>query len=168
MKNHIKYLAAIILICLLSISGKAQQKSDFWRHVSFGGGIGANVGSGFTDIGLSPGAIYNFNDYVAAGVGLSGSYSRLKGEYESYVYGGSLIGLFNPIPELQVSLEPELLRVNTDFRYLRDDNFFVPNLFTGIGYRVENVAVGIRYNVLYRESRSAYSDPWMPFIRAYF
>lgn len=152
-------------------------KSDFWQRVQFGGGIGVSVGSGYSDILLAPGAIYNFNQYVAAGVGLQGSYVRVKNEYESYIYGGSLIGLFRPVDFVQLSLELEQLRVNTSFSNAynpnpadpyRDDNFWNTALYVGAGYSVENVTIGIRYNVLYDRNKSVYSEPFMPFVRAYF
>ncbi|MFT3794819.1 hypothetical protein [Flavobacterium sp.] len=152
-------------------------KSDFWQRVQFGGGIGLSIGSGYTDIALAPGAIYNFNPYVAAGVGLQGSYVRVKNEYESYIYGGSLIGLFRPVEYVQLSLELEQLRVNTSFsnffnpdpanRY-PDDNFWNTALYIGAGYAVENVTIGIRYNLLFDRDKSVYSEPVMPFIRVYF
>lgn len=152
-------------------------KSDFWQRVQFGGGIGVSVGSGYSDILLAPGAIYNFNQYVAAGVGFQGSYVRVKNEYESYIYGGSLIGLFRPIEQVQLSMELEQLRVNTSFSNFYnpnpanpypDDNFWNTALYAGAGYSVENVTIGIRYNLLYDRNKSVYSEPFMPFIRAYF
>jgi hypothetical protein len=37
--------------------------------VQFGGGVGLGFGSNYTDISLAPSAIYNFNEYVALGLG---------------------------------------------------------------------------------------------------
>jgi hypothetical protein len=54
------------------------------------------AGSNYTDISLAPSAIYNFNEYVALGLG--GQYTYLKQNYyASHFYGGSIIGLFNPM-----------------------------------------------------------------------
>ncbi len=153
--------------------------NDFWNRVQFGGGLGLGFGSGYTDVTVAPGAIYNFNPYVSAGVGLQGSYVRMKHSYESYIYGGSLLGLFNPIEQVQLSAELEQLRVNTtfdsyytdDYTYTRSklkDNFWNTALYLGAGYRVQNVTIGIRYNVLFDEDKSVYSEAFMPFIRAYF
>ena len=149
-------------------------QSDFWKKVQIGGGLGLNFGSGFTDVTVAPSAIYNFNEYVAAGVGLQGSYVRVRNNYESYIYGGSLIGIFNPFEQIQVSAELEQLRVNTNFYesgFLakdENDNFWNTALYLGLGYRTENVTVGIRYNVLYNANKSVYSEPFMPFVRVYF
>ena len=83
----------------------------------------------------------------------------------------SLITLFNPIHEVQLSAELEQLRVNntyTAFLPSIKDNFWNTALFLGAGYRSQNVTVGIRYNILYRESNNVYSQAWMPFVRVYF
>jgi hypothetical protein len=148
---------------------KGVSKSDFWQKVHFGGGIGLNIGSGYTNVSLAPSGVYNFNPYFSAGVGLQGSYVRVRDSYESYIYGGSLIGLFNPVEQVQVSAELEQLRVNRNLIAIDvKDNFWNTALFLGAGYRAENVTIGVRYNVLYNKNDFVYSDAFMPFIRVYF
>lgn len=147
-----------------------KSKSDFWRNVQFGGGFGLAIGSGYTDVTLAPSAIYNFNDYVAAGVGLQGSYIGSY-NYTAALYGGSLIALFNPIEEAQFSIELEQLRVNTTFNGAGGnikDNFWNTGLFLGGGFRSGNVTIGARYNVLYNKNDYVYSGVFMPFVRVYF
>lgn len=150
----------------------SSQKSDFWRHVQFGGGFGLNIGSGYTDVTLAPGAIYNFNDYFALGAGLQGSYVSSKHYYSSAIYGGSILALFNPVEEIQLSLEVEEVRVNNTYEEVGapklKDNFWNTGLFVGGGYRAENVTIGARYNLLYDKDKSVYSEAFMPFIRVYF
>jgi hypothetical protein len=80
--------------------------------VQFGGGVGLGFGSNYTDISLAPSAIYNFNEYVALGLGGQYTYLKQKNYYASHFYGGSIIGLFNPIPVIQLSAELEELRIN--------------------------------------------------------
>jgi hypothetical protein len=144
-------------------------KNDFWQKVQIGGGIGLSIGSGYTDILVAPGAIYNFNPYFAAGLGLQGSYVRAKYDYEAYIYGGSVIGLFNPVEFMQLSVELEQMRVNRNFAgSINSDNFWNTGLFLGAGYRSQNVTIGARYNVLYNKNDFVYSDAFMPFIRVYF
>jgi hypothetical protein len=173
-----------ILMCSFSLFVSAQggveepkQKSDFWNHVQFGGGLALSFGTGYTDIMLAPGAIYNFNQYFALGVGLQGSYVNVKdydlrGSYESWIYGGSLIGLANPIEQVQFSAELEQVRVNTTYEYPDEpdfkDNFWNTALFLGVGYRTPNVTFGVRYNVLFDRNKSVYAEPFMPFVRVYF
>lgn len=146
-------------------------KSNFWSNVQIGGGIGLGIGSGYTNIMVAPSGIYNFNQYISAGLGLQYSYVKNKGYYQSNIYGGSIIGLFNPIPYLQISTELEQLRVNTNFDTNTGtvaDNFWNTALFLGAGYRTNNVTLGLRYNVLHKDNQGVYVDALMPFVRVYF
>ncbi|MGC1632404.1 MAG: hypothetical protein WA749_09870 [Gelidibacter sp.] len=82
-----------------------------------------------------------------------------------------MIGLFNPIPEIQLSAEFEELNVsrNWDDRLaIPNENYWYPALFVGAGFRSHNVAVGIRYDVLYDKAKSIYAKAWAPFVRVYF
>lgn len=177
MKNSHSFWISKTIFCFFFLvisqgvlaQGNASQKNDFWQRVQIGGGVGVSVGSGYTDVSLAPGAIYNFNPYFSAGVGLQGAYLRSKNFYEAYVYGGSLIGLFNPIEQVQVSAELEQVRVSRNFTGTRgSDNFWNTALYLGAGYRVQNVTIGARYNVLYSEDDFVYGDAFMPFVRVYF
>ena len=143
--------------------------NDFWKKVRFGGAIGMNFGSNYTEITLTPSAIYDFNRNVSFGVGLRGSYAQEKNYYESWIYGGSLIALSNPIDFLQLSVELEQLRYNVTNEYsiTDEDDFWNTGLYLGAGYFTGNVTVGIRYNVLYN-SDEIYAEPWLPFVRVYF
>ena len=153
-------------------SSQIKSKSDFWNHVKFGGGFGLSIGSGFTDVTVAPSAIYNFNHYVSLGAGLQGSIVSQKDYYSSGIYGASIITLFNPIEEAQLSLELEQVRVNNTYRNpttgTLKDNFWNTGLFVGAGYRVDNMTIGMRYNVLFNKDKNVYSDALMPFIRVYF
>lgn len=112
-----------------------------------------NFGNGFFYGSISPSAVYNFNQYFSAGVGLS--YAHLndkRNDYRVSAYGGSIITLFNPIREIQLSAELEGLQVNQTFLFPGENikrNYFQEALFLGAGFRNGNVAIGARYNVLY-------------------
>jgi len=146
------------------------KQNEFWENVQFGGGIGLNFGSGYTEISVAPSAIYNFNKYVAFGLGAQYSYLKQKNYYASHLYGGSIIGLFNPIEEIQLSAELEQLRVNVnlDGSNGNSQDYWNTGLFLGAGYRTGNVTLGVRYNVLFNENDNVYSDAFMPFVRVYF
>jgi hypothetical protein len=172
-------LLAVIIVCLQFTNAKAQDTVDFWQKVRFGGSAGLGFGSGYTDVTLAPGAIYQFNNYVAIGAGLQGTYVHQRDYYDAYIYGGSLVTLFNPIPQVQLSAELEQLRVNLDVdeRFTdsysnslnySDRNFWNTALFFGAGYQMEHVTIGLRYNVLYNKKDLVYSDALMPFVRVYF
>jgi hypothetical protein len=150
-------------------------KSEFWKKVQFGGGLGLGLGNDYTNISISPTGYYNINPKVAVGVGLTGSYVSQKSDnnylgYKSTILGGSLIGLFNPINEIQLSAELEQLRVNRKFDssvYL-DDDFWNTAVFLGAGYRTQNVTLGVKYNILHNDKNQVYSQAWLPFVRVMF
>ena len=149
----------------------APQKSEFWRNVQFGGGLGLSVGNNYTDIMIAPSGIYNVNEYVSIGLGMQYAYVKQKELFQSHIYGPSLISLFNPIREVQLSVELEQLRVNTTYTEFTPDikeNFWNTSLFLGAGYRAQNVTIGIRYNILYQEANNVYNQAWLPFVRVYF
>lgn len=178
MKNCLKLSKSFFLgVLILNISILTAQnesvsniKSSFWKNVTYGGGLGLAVGGGFTDISLAPTAYYNFNSKTAMGFGLIGSYSKQSGYFSSAIYGVSTIGLFNAFEQMQLSVEIEQLRVNNTFEYTTqaNRNFWNTSLFLGAGYRSDNVTVGVRYNVLYKERNNVYAQAYMPFVRIQF
>ncbi len=146
-------------------------KSDFFRRVQFGGGFGVSAGTGYADIMVAPCAIYHINELVSAGFGAQYSYIKQKELYKANTYGGSIIALFNPIEELQISTELEQLRVNRTFNdALGNDKavFWNTALYLGAGYRNENVIMGVRYNILFKERENVYTEAFMPFVRVFF
>jgi len=166
-----------VFVFWLNFGTATAQDTLFWDKVRIGGNVALGFGSGYTDVTLAPGAIYRFNDYTALGAGLLGSYVHQRGYYDSKMYGGSCIVMFNPLPELQLSAELEQLRVNLDLDddYVKDASlpyrhrdFWNPALFFGVGYSDGAVTAGLRYNVLYNKKDYVYSDALMPFVRVYF
>jgi len=112
----------LFLIFILSaIFTNAQQDNDpkFWDHVHFGGGFGLGFGSNQTTIAISPSAIYEFNDMFALGLGGSYLYAK-NNNLKSNVFGASIISLFNPLEEVQLSAEFEQLfiTINTEYRII--------------------------------------------------
>ena len=170
-----KYKLIFVFVLSLFVTmvfGQQKPQNEFWKKVQFGGGFGLSVGSGFTNISIAPSAIYNFNDVFAAGVGLQGSYVKVKDRdvtYNSYIYGGSLIGLVTPLEQVQLSVELEQLRVNQEFTDFKiKNNFWNTALYLGAGYYTGNVTIGVRYNVLFNKNDLVYSEAFMPFVRVYF
>lgn len=148
-------------------------KSDFWKKVRFGGGLGLNFGNNTTNITIAPSALYQPNEYIAFGPGLNYTYQKL-GNFTSTLIGGSAIVIANPIDFLQVSGELEQLRVNQSINGGIDpDAFWNTAIFLGAGYRL-NIggnslgAIGVRYNVLFDDGDGIYEDAWQPFVRIYF
>jgi len=148
----------------------ASQKSDFWKKVRFGGGVGLGFTNGGFNGNISPSAIYQFNEYIAAGVGANLNFFKFN-DQKFWAYGPSAIVLANPIPQIQISGEFEQLRVNSSFRTINGtikNDFWSPALFLGLGYRTQFATVGVRYNVLYDNEESIYLNAWTPFVRVYF
>ena len=173
--NGYKSLLAFISLFFTTItiaqqtSMPPQPENQFWKNVQIGGGLGLGFGSGYTDISIAPSAIYNFNQYVALGLGLQYKYLKQKDYYASHLYGGSVIGLLNPIRQIQLSAELEQLRVNVNLEGSdsNSQNYWNTALFVGAGYRSGNVTIGARYNVL-DDKNSIYGSAFMPFVRVYF
>ena len=145
-------------------------QSEFWKKVQFGGGLSLNFGSGFTNVGVSPSMLYNVNEYFSVGTGLQVSYVSAKNNYSSLIYGVNLLTLFNPIENIQLSVDLEQLKVDTTFdnSAFGKQSFWNTGLWLGAGYRTNNITIGGRYNVLFNKDKSVFSDAFLPFVRVYF
>ena len=148
----------------------SSQRSEFWQKVQYGGGIILNFGSGFTDLGISPTAIYNVNGYFSIGTGLQASYQSADNVYKSTILGGSVLALANPIETIQLSFELEQLNVNRTFENgsFAKRNFWNTGLWLGGGYNLGNVCIGARYNILHSSANGIYNSAFMPFARVFF
>jgi hypothetical protein len=148
---------------------QSKPSNNFWNKIQFGGGLGLGFGSGYTDITIAPSAIYNFNEYVSLGLGAQYKYLKQKDSYASNLYGGSFIGLINPMPEIQLSVELEKLRVHVNLigSNSNSQDYWNTALFLGAGYRSGNATIGARYNVLNNQN-NVYGSAFMPFVRVYF
>ena len=180
MKKQFVQLFKIILVSFFIVftsnssfsqSLNQPKKNEFWTNVRFGGGIGLSIGDDFYSATLAPTALYEFNRQFALGVGINGTINSQKNTYKSTIIGGSIIGTFNPLQEIQLSSEFEQLHVSRNYNNslnLKNDSYWYPALFLGAGYRNRNFIVGLRYDVLYNSTKSIYADSWAPFIRVYF
>ncbi|OBQ57009.1 alpha-ketoglutarate decarboxylase [Tamlana sp. s12] len=164
------------LLCLVfsfcfNIIQAQQTTGDFWDQVRYGGSVGLSFGNDFFSGTIAPSAIYQFDERFALGLGLNATFNSQKDLYKSTILGGSLIGLYNVIPAIQLSAEFEQLNVDQNFdatTIYRDENYWVSALYLGAGYRTGNFAFGVRYDVLYDDDKSIYFSPWSPFFRVYF
>lgn len=158
-----KYLLLLFLqISIFSYS----QNSDFWDNVQFGGGFTLGFGTQ-TTIGISPSAIYNFDNGFSLGTGLTYIYSEI-GDFTTNVYGGSIISLYQ-IPNVGIQLSGEFehsFAKQTDSFGTFNTNF--PALYLGAAYNQGRFAFGFRYDVLYDENKSVYASPFSPIVRFYF
>ncbi|MBS1731882.1 MAG: hypothetical protein JST02_01175 [Bacteroidetes bacterium] len=139
------------------------------RSLNFGCGFGLNFIGG-TNISLSPNLSYRFSDKFSAGVGIQGSYSSLKKIQSTITYGANIMAQFNPTKKIITTLEFTQLRVSTktDSSNIKK-NYWDSGLFAGIGYNITNkISVGVKYNFLYKEGKSIYTSPVIPFVNLNF
>ena len=165
-------LIFMLLLIGFTKSYSQEKQNEFWQHLRFGGGIGLSFGDGFFSGTLAPSAIYEFNEQFAAGVALTGTYASLKDNNSATILGGSLLALYNVIPQIQLSAEFEELNVNRKYSFSENlsitENYWYPALFLGAGFRAKNFTIGIRYDVLYDADESIYANAFAPFVRVYF
>lgn len=163
----------IVVIILISLNQVHGQNNNSYNSpgMRYGGGIGLSFGNGYFSGSISPSAIYQFNEQFAFGGALTGAYSSFKNYYTSTIVGGSVIGLYNVIPQIQLSAEFEELNISRKYEYDGGnfkENYWYPGLFIGVGFRSGNFTAGIRYDLLFDKDKSIYADAYVPFVRVYF
>lgn len=167
-------LLSILFLCFFknfsqeSVNDSIPNKKHFLENVSFGGGLGMGFGNGFFNVSLSPTAIYNFNSKIGIGLGYNLAINKRKKVANSVINGGSVIGLFNIIPQLQASTEFAQNHVYASIKNktsFTETKYWVPSLLLGLGYNTSNIIFGFRYDALYNEKKSIYASPITPFIR---
>ena len=157
--------------CIAQNSGE-----KFGDNVRYGGSFNLSFGNNYTTIGLSPSAIYDFDQQFSAGVSLS--YLYANGKYydpisnqnyngTSNIVGGSLIALYSPIIGAQLSVEFEEMHVNYSDIY-GNEKYWSPAIYLGAAYYSGNFSFGLRYDLLYTTNKSIYSSSITPVFRAYF
>ncbi len=173
MNFNFKNLSISVIFAFYSIISNSQElksKNIFWDNVHFGGGLGLNFSNGYTNIAVTPSGIYEFNEKFAGGIGLNINYSSKKNDFEAIILGASLITLFKPVKEIQLSVELEENNVQfKDKIYSNNSNYWNTSLYLGAGYAIGNFgAVGVRYDVLFDENKSVYGTAFLPFISVFF
>ncbi|WP_029489680.1 hypothetical protein [Aquimarina agarivorans] len=171
-KIHLINLMLFVVFSSCYSQENAKKKSNFWDNVRYGGSLSLDFSNNATSIIVAPSAIYQFNEKISAGTGINFGYTRFsRNDVNQYNYGASLIGLYNPFRALQLSAELEHTFVNSSATIAEEkitNNFSFPALYLGAGYRIGNIAIGARYDVLYNENRNIYASAISPFARVYF
>lgn len=161
----------LIVLCASSFCVSSQQKnaSSFsWDQMRYGGRIGLEFSNNITSFTLSPAAIYQFSEEFAAGSTVSFGYTNYKNaDSHLFNYGASILGIYTPMEQIQISAELEQVFVSQKYdQYYENYNYQA--LFLGAGYRMKNVVVGLRYDVLYNEDKNLYASPYAPFVQVFF
>ncbi len=169
--NTLQYKIYFILVFAFLFASKGNaQDGNFWSNVRFGGNLGIGVTNETFNIVVAPAALYQFNPWYSAGLGLHFGYTDAQ-DFTATNYGASIISLFDPIPELQLSAEFEQMGVSQTLELdggNRKDDYWYPALFVGAGFRTGPVSVGIRYDLLYDDDKSIYASAYAPFVRVFF
>ena len=155
---------------VLAQSRIEQQESRFFNEVRFGGSLGVSFSEDVFSAFLAPKAIFDFNPMTSVGLGLAGSYTNAD-SYTAHSFSGSIIGLFRPVANIQLSSEFEENYVQCSWELEgvnKRDSYWYPALFIGAGYTTGPVTVGIRYDVLYDDQKSIHGSALLPFISVYF
>ncbi len=169
-----KYLVFILFFSFIAWMSaqdieKSENKESFFDQVYFGGGIQLSIGNYYSVLGISPSAIYEFDDNFATGLSATYLYVNEKQiDSQYHVVGGSILAMYNPIRELQLNSEFEYLRMSHK-NNLNYSGYWVPALYIGAGYAIgKHGAVGVRYDLLWKEDKSIYNDALTPYFRFYF
>ncbi len=141
------------------------------KRLKFGVGFGLNFVGG-TNISLSPNLMYSLSDKVAIGAGIQGSYSGIKDLQNTTTFGGNLLTQFNPSKRILTLLEFVLLNVSTKTESPTGQStrsYWDSALFLGAGINItDKIAIGAKYNLLYKEDESVYTSPILPFVNISF
>ncbi len=167
--NNHKLLFFSLVFTFIATFGYSQN-NNFREKIHYGGGLGLGFGSNTFNLSISPSAIYQANEQFAFGIGLNYNYYKFQ-NFKLQAGGASLLTLFNPIMPIQLSAEFEQLRVNKKYAFFNgniSETYWSPALFMGLGYSNRNITVGLKYDILYNDDKSIYSDALIPFIRVYF
>ena len=158
-----------LIFLSIAFTGISQEANDskFWDNVRFGGSFGVGFGNNTSNVAIFPSAIYEFNETFAMGVNLGYQYAK-RNDVKSNVFSSGLLGLVNPIYEIQLSAEYEQLFVNSSFGDFRE-SYNYPALYFGAAYQISNnFVIGLRYDVLYNTNESIYASALSPIVRIFF
>ena len=166
------FLLSLLLLANSYFYGQdtVSQKSRFIDNVRFGGGINMGFGSNNSFFAITPGAIYDFSEYFSSGLSFKYMYFKNKSINPNTVniIGGSILTLFRPINSLQISTEYEQLKKSEKQVFQDADSLWQDALFFGLEYVTGNLAIGLRYDVLYDKTNLIYPSALSPIFRVYF
>lgn len=151
------------------------QNSDLEQHrfidnVRFGGGINIGVGNNHSYFTISPSALYDFSSEFSTGLSFKYMYFKNKSiaQRTTNLYGGSILSLYRPSPNIQLSGEYERLKKNERQVFQDVVSLWQSALFVGVEYITGNIAMGLRYDVLYKKTNLIYPSALSPVFRVYF
>ncbi|WP_233884981.1 hypothetical protein [Tenacibaculum piscium] len=159
---------ALFLFAMTSFS----QEDSFWDTVRFGGSFDLSLGGNNTSVGVSPSAVYDFNEEFSIG-GSLGYLHNKSNNYSANMYSVSIIGLYRPINYIEFSSELSQSYINKNFnnntiKNNDDEKYSYPALNLGVAYIQGKITLGVQYNVLHKENKSIQANAFSPFVRVFF
>lgn len=141
------------------------------KRLKFGCGFGLNFVGG-TSISVSPNLTHKVSDKISLGGGVQGSYNSIKNLQNTTTFGANVLGFFYPSKKIQTTLEFAQLRVKTTTELnsvKTTKSYWDSAIFVGGGINITpKIAVGAKYNLLYKEGESVYSSPVVPYVNISF
>ena len=171
--QKILFLLSFFIFTQLQITAQNSNldQPSFFDNVRFGGGANIGLGNSYSTFAISPSAIYDFSNEFSAGISISYVYVKTKSTITrtTNLYGGSLLAFYRPIDYLQFSTEYEQLKVTQKIAIHNDTSLWQPALYIGLEYVTGNIAMGLRYDVLYDKATNViYASGLSPVFRVYF
>ena len=170
MRRTIKIAFALLLT--ITSYGQHNSSNGFsWDDVKFGGRVNLDISNTITSVILSPSAIYPLNSQVSMGASVSFGYTKFKTtDDQLFNYGLSILSYYSPISEIQLSVELEETFVKQKWNNLYPDEVYESSynflaFYLGAGYRVRNIIIGMRYDILYKEGKGLFTSPYSPFVQ---
>lgn len=130
--------------------------------LSLGGSFGLQFGD-YTLINISPQVGYDFSKYFTFGGGFGYTYlkeSYYRTKYKQSYLGFDLFGRFYPIPNIVLSVQPEINRMwqTTEIGSQKySSNKAVPSVVVGAGIRYSGIIAMIQYDLV-QDDNSPYGD----------
>jgi hypothetical protein len=165
------FLLSLALITSMYLNGQnSEPKERFIDNVRFGGGINMGFGSNHSFFTIAPGAIYDFSEYFSSGLSFKYMYFKNKSIHPNAVniIGGSILALYRPGSSIQLSAEFERLKKSEKQVFQDAESLWQSALFFGFEYVTGNIALGLRYDVLYDKTNLIYPSALSPVFRVYF
>lgn len=167
------FITLLYFLGLLTCFGQ-QQNDSIKKHklpekLHLGGGLNFGISSYSTTIGISPVAMYEVSDKVGVGTGINYMYSKWRNQDVSYnVFGAGVFLQYFSIRQIQLLSEFEYNHIVENYSGDKD-TYNVPAMYLGVGYAIGKYgAIGVKYDLLWDEHKSIYSDPLIPYFRIYF
>ncbi|MCJ7465673.1 MAG: hypothetical protein MUO53_03155 [Maribacter sp.] len=139
--------------------------------MKFGCGFGLSFVGG-TNFSLSPNLMYDVSKKVSLGGGVQESYTTIKDLQNTPTIGANIIGQYSPIEKITTLLEFAELNVSTKTETPTGKDtrkYWDSALFVGACLNITSkIAVGAKYNLLYKKDESVYTSPVIPFVNITF